>query len=52
MIGNMMPIKRNWLNMSPIEIESTTNNHKSIFPLKSRPMIFYIGWEQMESKQL
>ena len=52
MIGNMMPIKRNWLNMSPIEIESTTKNHKSIFPLKSRAMIFYIGWEQMESKQL
>lgn len=51
-IGNIKPIKRNWLNMSPIEIESTTNNHKSIFLLKSRPMIFYIGWEQMESKQL
>lgn len=24
---------------------------KSIFPLKSKPMISYIGWEQMESKQ-
>ena len=34
--------------MSPIEIESTKDNHKSIFLLKSKQMIFYIGWEQME----
>ena len=38
--------------MSLIEIESTKDNHKSIFLLKSKQMISYIGWEQMEKIQL
>ena len=38
--------------MSLIEIGNTINNHKSIFPPNSKPMISYIGWEQMEGKQL
>ena len=32
--------------MSLIEIESTKDNHKSIFLLKSKQMISYIGWER------
>ena len=45
---DIMPIKRNGLNMSLIEIESTKPNHKSIFLLSSKQMISYIGWEQIE----
>ena len=43
-----MPINSNQLNMSLIEIESTKDNHKSIFLLKSKQMISYIGQGQME----
>lgn len=51
-IGNIMPIKSNQLNMSLIEIESTKDNHKSIFLLKSKQMIFYIGQGQMVKMRL
>ena len=49
---DIMPIKRNGLNMSLIEIESTKPNHKSIFLLSSKQMISYIGWEQIEQIRL